>query len=185
MQILGSWANGERLWAWANTASNPPAEAIQAALRLKARGEAAGSRELTMPRLNLTREQFHNLLTVSCGFERADTYFGGDYGRGVAGMLVYDAPIAATEQIRSFEILRALARLPFNDLGLSHREATKWFLLKIGVTVIERENAMAIADPDGRQYQIVFDAQGRLQTHGGLWSLVRRAVVDWCAVLGW
>lgn len=147
-QLLGteSEVDGSWLWAWANTASNIPAQLLVASLALKAYGEQHGIPELTTPQLPLDQIDGHTLSLLASGICEANAYYRCPYEGGALFVLIMDEnfPQCPDPPIQRIATVfpQAIAALAIPD----HRLALAGYFDFYGITFEDAENRIVVKE---------------------------------------
>ena len=187
MQVLGSVSRQSStwLWAWASAQPLPPA-LLQAAHQLKALGQRDGIDELVEEEFDIVpppapvesllhlHQQLtsagddegpldgHYMALLAAGVCQADAYYGADYGRGIAYVLLPRVPAAADhlsdEPARMAAVFAQLLLLPY---PLDHRAAFAAYVQQKGYTA-EQNGRQVRGTKAEHQLVATFDHTGRL-----------------------
>jgi hypothetical protein len=183
MQVLGTVSRQSNTWLWAWASPQPPRPALlQAAGKLRALGEqlaltelAEESVELVAPALAemaaATDPAFapepldgHYLAMLAAGVCQASAYYGADYGRGIAYVLLPKLPAVdaqlSDEPARLAAIFAQLVQLRY---VFNHQAALVAYLQQKGYVLAQNE-VQVHGQKNGRHLVASFDASGRLRT---------------------
>jgi len=164
VHILGTEAYDSNtwLWAWANEASNLPAELIQAALAMKELGERQQIPEFTTAQLPLGDINGHALSLIASGVCNANGYYRGPYTGGAAFFMIQDANFPKQDTL-------PLARIPavfpqvISALEIpNHKLAFLGYLQHYGLDGVQEEDRVVVKASGQPVLTAVFDAQNRL-----------------------
>ena len=187
MQVLGSVSrqSGTWLWAWASAQPQPPA-LLQAAHQLKALGQRDDIDELMDEEFDIVpppapvqsllhlHQQLtglgdyegpldgHYMAMLAAGICQADAYYGADYGRGIAYVLLPRVPEAVAhhsdEPARMAAVFSQLLQLPY---PVNHRAAFAAYIQQKGYTA-EQNGFQVRGTKTGHNLTATFDGTDRL-----------------------
>ncbi|HEY3450797.1 MAG TPA: hypothetical protein VGK67_30855 [Myxococcales bacterium] len=162
-QILGSESEGAGtwLWAWANTASQIPAQLVEASLELRMWGEANGVEVLCAPETPLDEVDGHTLSIVASGMLAADGYYRGPHDGGAVFFLIPEGalnrPLPPALPHVATTFTEAIRQLPIR----SHRRALLGYLDAYGFETVQEVPMVRATCADG-ELTAHFDSLGRL-----------------------
>ncbi len=164
-EVLGteSQETGTWLWAWANEASNIPAEQQTASLKLKALGEEHGIAELTETMVPLDHADGNAFASIAVGEGLGKAYYRGPYDGGAAFLLITD------EQLQ-FQVddplRRIMAVFPQVILAMElpdHREALRGYLKHYGFEPQDVDGLLVVIQNEHEVLRAEFDEHRRLR----------------------
>jgi hypothetical protein len=151
------------LWAWANEASNIPAEQQAASLKLRALGAERGIAALTAPVVSLEHEVRRAFGSIAVGEGLGKAYFRGPYEGGAVLLLIADQRLQfdVEEPLRRVLTVfpQAIAALEMAD----HREALRGYLQHHDLQAEEDGNVLLLRQPGQVVLQAEFDEHRRLR----------------------
>lgn len=157
MQVLGTVSRQSNSWLWAWASPQPVSPALlRAAHQLRTLGQRLGLEELEEEGFDLVTPAVaglaaasgpdyapdpldgHYLAMLAAGVCQASAYYGADYGRGIAYVLLPQVPAIearlSDEPARMAAVFTQLLRLPY---VLDHRVALGTYLQQKGYAVAE------------------------------------------------
>lgn len=144
MQILGSYAfdSGTWLWAWANEASNIPADLLEEANALKQFGEEHNIEFLTMAEYKIEPTDVHALGLIASGKFGSSAYYAGNYGNGILLATIKDDTI---ENIKYNEHARILSVIPelTSIFAVNHKRTVENYLLAKEYSINKEDNKLS------------------------------------------
>jgi hypothetical protein len=164
VSILGTEAYDSNtwLWAWANAASNLPAELLQAPLAMKDLGQRQQIAEFTTAQLPLDEINGHLLSLIASGVCNANGYYRGPYTGGTAFFIIQDENFPKRDTL-------PLARIPLvfpqviSALEIqNHKLAFLGYLQHYGLTGVEEGDRVVVMDAGQPVLTAAFDKQNRL-----------------------
>jgi hypothetical protein len=158
LQLLGSESHldGTWLWAWANSASNLPADVLHLAGWLRAYGSSTGVAELTDATFPLSRADGHRLALLASGLT-GRPYYRGPYEGGALFFHLENVPAAEVTPERAVTVLsQTISAFP-----VDHRLAVVSFLEQQGWQVRD-EDAVTGRHGSGATLHVTFDQLGRI-----------------------
>lgn len=179
MQVLGTVSRQSSTWLWAWASPHPLAPALlQAAHQLRALGQRTGIEELldegfdlvlpaTLPLQPLSLPQQdpldgHYLAMLAAGVCGADAYYGADYDRGIAYVLLPHVPqLAAHPRDTPAELAAVFTRLRQLPYALDQRAAFGAYLQQKGYAAEQRGQQVRGTKGPG-QLLATFDGAGCL-----------------------
>ncbi len=169
-EVLGteSEETGTWLWAWANEASNIPAQHQTASLNLKNFGEAHDIDELTEPMVPLDHADGHAFASIAVGEGLGKAYYRGPYNDGAVFLLITDENLQLQVEVPLLHILtvfpQAISALDLPD----HREALRGYLKHYGFEPKDEGDALLLCEEGEELFRATFDEWGRLQEMKGI-----------------
>lgn len=164
-EVLGteSEQSGTWLWAWANDASNIPADQHAASRKLKALGEEHGIVELTAPIVPLHHASGHAFASIAVGEGLGKAYYRAPYEGGAAFLLITDERLQLHVEEPLQRILTVFPQAISSVELADHREALRGYLEHYGFEP-EIENRALLLRQYGREVlRAEFDTDGRLR----------------------
>lgn len=162
MQIIGTYSFHSEtwLWAWANVASNIPANLLKQANELKAFGEEHNIEFLTKDEYKIESTDVHALGIIASGKFNSSAYYAGNFGDGI---ILVTAESPEVDQVKYNEQARILETFPqlISIFGINHERTLKNYLLAKGYTLDETENELTASKKDN-VIQACFDESRRL-----------------------
>jgi hypothetical protein len=180
MQLLGTVSRQSNTWLWAWASAQPPRPALLAAAQqLRTLGEhleldelSEESFDLVTPTLAAAQEpdlapeplDGHYLAMLAAGVCQASAYYGADYGRGIAYVLLPQVPAVETqlsdEPMALVAVFAQLMQLPY---AFDHQTAFVAYLQQKGYELVQRAGQVQ-GQKKGRYVAASFDATGLLRT---------------------
>jgi len=179
MQVLGTVSRQSSTWLWAWASPQPMRPALlQAAQHLRILGQLLAIKELfedgfdvvTPAVAGLTQNpgaepvDGHYLAMLAAGVCQASAYYGADYGRGIAYVLLPQIPAVDTqltdEPAKLAAIFAQLLQLPY---VFDHRAALAAYLQQKGYTA-GQDGFQMHAQKNGHHLAAIFDSASRLRT---------------------
>ena len=164
-EVLGTESEESRtwLWAWANEASNIPAQQQTASLRLKTLGEGHGIDVLTEPVISLEHGNGHAFASIAVGEGLGKAYYRGPYVGGAVFLLITDERLQFNVDEPLQRILavfpQAISAMEIAD----HREALRSYLKYYGLEPVDEDNALILRRQGRELLRAEFDEFGRLR----------------------
>ncbi|RZK53252.1 MAG: hypothetical protein EOO59_12670 [Hymenobacter sp.] len=189
MQLLGTVSRQSNtwLWAWASPQPAPPA-LLRAARQLQALGQRLAIAELEEEGFDLVTPAIaglaaaddpdyapdpldgHYMAMLAAGECQASAYYGADYGRGIAYVLLPQVPAVqaqlSDEPAHLAAVFAQLLQLPY---AFDHRAALGAYLEQKGYTVAQADYQLR-GQKKEHWLEAAFDSTGRLnklETSGG------------------
>lgn len=151
------------LWAWANDASDIPAEQQGASVKLKALGEEHGIEELTAPMVPLDHANGHAFAAIAVGEGLGKAYYRGPYEGGAALLLITDERLQLKVEEPLQRILsvfpQAISAMKLAD----HREALRGYLEHYGFEPEDEGDALVLQEQGHEVLRAELDEHGRLR----------------------
>lgn len=162
MQIIGSYAfdSGTWLWAWANEASNIPANLLEETNALKQFGEEHKIEFLTMSEYKIEPTDVHALGLIASGKFNSSAYYAGNYGSGILLVTINDfriENIAYNEQARILSVVPELTSF----FAVNHKRTVENYLLAKEYS-IHKDNNKLSAQKEDNFLVAEFDEHDRL-----------------------
>jgi hypothetical protein len=181
MQLLGTVSRQSNTWLWAWASPQPLSPALlQAAHQLRTLGEhleidelaeegfdlvTPATAELEVPDPDFAPEPLdgHYMAMVAAGMCQASAYYGADYGRGIAYVLLPNVPAVdaqlSDEPTKLAAVFAQLLQLPY---FFDHRVALVAYLQQKGYT-LEQDDAQVRGQKNGHHLAASFDSTSRLR----------------------
>jgi len=179
MQVLGTVSRQSSMWLWAWASPQPMRPALlHAAEHLRVLGQRLHIAELfedgfdvvtpavagLMQDPNAEPLDGHYLAMLAAGVCQASAYYGADYGRGIAYVLLPQVPAVdaqlSEEPAKLAAVFAQLLQLPYS---FDHRAALAAYLQQKGYTV-GQDDSRVHGQKNGRHLVATFDLAGRLRT---------------------
>lgn len=168
IQILGSYGyNAETwLWEWANSGNETPNNVLSSVLKLKALGEKADIEFFITPEFKCQAKDLHFIGIIATAMLGESAYFCGDYGSGIALMIISSEKIDQMKHEEDVKIVANFSSL-ISIVEIDHREAFKNYMLAKGYS-LQEEHHRIVASKSERIITASFDQFHRvadLRTH--------------------
>lgn len=163
IQLLGTESEGDRswLWAWANQASNLPAELLVTCEKLRDLGLRENIPELSQRSFPLSTADGHSLALLASGLEEAGScYYRGGYPGGALYFLVEKALPAVAAPLPQERVVSVIGQL-VGQFDLKHRVMIEGFLVDQGFHLRVQDDTL-LASRQGTGLTLEFDPMGRM-----------------------
>lgn len=167
MEILGSYSyqSGTWLWIWANEQAGYPDAVTESARQFKAMGEEYNIEFLIKDEYKIEPIDVHALGIIASGEFNASAYYAGDYGEGIALMLVKSALVDSLDYNEEARILTTFPQL-ISNFTVNHRRALIAYLEAKGYGYTEKGKEL-VANKRGNEIVATFDNENRLSKLNG------------------
>lgn len=168
IQLLGteSEATGTWLWAWANDASQIPADILKESLRLRDHEAVADISIFQHADAFSLNDQSsgHRLTMIASGLLGANAYYRGPYDGGALYMLIFDPNYPADTRKPTQRVAFAFPQFIQNVQVFDHKAAFQHYAEASGLTVesTEGEQNLIATGADGDSVRATFDVQKRM-----------------------
>lgn len=170
MQVIGTYSfdSNTWLWAWANEASNIPANLLEEANHMKQLGEEYNIEFLTMPEYKMEPTDVHSLGLIVSGKFASSAYYAGNFGNGIVLVTLKSEAVEEVEYNEQARILSVFPELT-SIFAVNHKRTFENYLLEKGYTlmpnvssiVASKEENIIIADFDEKNRLIEISAEIR------------------------
>lgn len=167
IQLLGSYSHeiGTWLWVWANEQANYPQTIMQSALKLKNLGEKYNIEFLIKEEYKIEPIDVHALGMLASGELGASAYYAGDYGSGIALMLINSPQLDKIEYNEEARMLSVFPQL-IQTFTVNHKRALMNYLEQKGYGFSDQKQEI-IASKQGSTIVAYFDDRQRLTSLKG------------------
>jgi hypothetical protein len=167
VQLLGteSHDDGTWLWAWANTGSNLPPQALQLVGWLRDYGQRNSIAELTDASFPLDRVDGHQLALVASGLT-GRCYYRGPYDAGAVFFHLENVPAQVLAPVAPERALTVISQV-LTAFPVDHRTFVLAFLQQQGWQVQATAEAITGRHAGGSDIRVDFDQLGRISNIGG------------------
>ena len=164
VQVLGTEAADSEtwLWAWANEASQIPAEQLQASQQLRSLGEQLGIEEFTTPELPREKLPAHTLGPVVLGLLGLPAYYRGAMDTTNLLVAIADPKYTAPLELKGTDFIATLSDTISNCEVPNHRFSVAKFLEQLGWSPNWQGDTLEVAASDGVRVICRFDELNRL-----------------------
>ncbi len=167
VQVLGSESHGEGtwLWAWANTGSNIPPQALHLVGWLREYGQHHGIPELTEASLSLDKVDGHQLALLASGLT-GRCYYRGPYDGGAVFFHLDNVPDQVLAPVAPERALTVISQV-LQAFPVDHRTFVLAFLQQQRWQVQTTAEAITGRHASGSDIRVDFDQLGRISNIGG------------------
>ncbi|WP_416886038.1 DUF6882 domain-containing protein [Marinospirillum sp.] len=161
IQLLGTESEGNAtwLWAWANEASNLPAELLELCTLLKTTGEQGSIPELSERSFPLEQANGHTLAMIAAGLFNC-CYYRAPYPGGALFFLVQNPPAQVAEPVGITRAATVITEV-ISEFDVDHLAMSEAFLTSQGFTVSRGEQSL-IGEREQRTMTLTFDTGERI-----------------------
>lgn len=162
MQILGSYSYESEtwMWIWANEQAAYPPEVTTYANKMKEMGEKYNIEFLTKSQYRIEPTDVHALGMIASGEFGASAYYAGDYGDGIALLILNSKQVDEIEYNEQARILTAFPQI-IEVFSINHKRGLRNYLQQKGYAIAE-ENENMVAHKNENKIVSAFDQQQRL-----------------------
>lgn len=162
-QIIGTQSkiDGSWLWSWANAESDLPSDLLKCANFLRTGAEKEGIREFTAPQLSEEEYDAYALAAIASEVGKASAFYPAPSGDCIVYFNLYQVPLPAPGASDTQSILQAITQA-ISQFRIDHRAAIHYFFQQQGYSLQESAEKTTASGPDGKEFTVSFDAQGRV-----------------------
>lgn len=151
------------LWAWANDASNIPAQQQAASLKLRALGEEHSIAEFIEPTVPLEHADGHAFASIAVGEGLGKAYYRGPYEGGAVFLLIVEKQMPWQVE-HDLQRISTLFPQIISELEIkNHQLALQNYLNHYGLKPERTENTLIVREQGQRIFRASFDEFHRLQ----------------------